>query len=235
MATRVRLRRGTTAEHASFTGVVGELTVDTDRNTVKLHDGSTAGGLELLRTDKDRGWTRSEHFLNDDAWTKNNKEDLKRIEVHVWGGGGGGADDTNGGSGGGSGGYGYRVIDISEIATQNVTVTIGSGGAAGSGGGDGSAGAATSFGSFISANGGAAGVAGAAAVGGDPGNVSGTNVINMGGFAGQPGASGTYGAGGGPGGKKGNAEGYRGGGGGAGAGAGAQGSVLVYEIYGEVE
>lgn len=42
-------RRGTTAQHASFTGLLGELTVDTDKDTVVVHDGSTAGGFPLVR------------------------------------------------------------------------------------------------------------------------------------------------------------------------------------------
>lgn len=231
MATRVRLRRGTTAEHSSFTGALGELTVDTNRKTVKLHDGATAGGLELLRTDKDRGWTRSEHFINNGSWTKNNKEDLKRIEVHVWGGGaGGGASAYQGG--GGSGGYGYRVIDISEIATQNVSVTIGTGGAAGNSGN------ASSFGSYISANGGTAGGSTNGYAGGPGGSITGTNALNMGSFTGLSGDGSAHsGAGGGPGGgcpaTSQAAAGYRGGGGGA-TQSGAQGSIIIYEIYGEV-
>lgn len=42
--TQLRLRRGTTAEHANFTGAQGELTVDTDKNALVLHDGATQGG-----------------------------------------------------------------------------------------------------------------------------------------------------------------------------------------------
>lgn len=42
-------RRGTTAQHASFTGLLGELTVDTDKDVVVVHDGSTAGGFPLAR------------------------------------------------------------------------------------------------------------------------------------------------------------------------------------------
>lgn len=41
---QVQLRRGTTAQHGSFTGAQGELTVDTDKNALVLHDGATAGG-----------------------------------------------------------------------------------------------------------------------------------------------------------------------------------------------
>jgi len=48
MATELRLRRGTTAEHENFTGAQAEVTVDTDKNTVIVHDGSTAGGYPVL-------------------------------------------------------------------------------------------------------------------------------------------------------------------------------------------
>ena len=51
MSTAVQRRRGTTAEHATFTGAVGETTVDTTKDTVVVHDGSTAGGFPLLRED----------------------------------------------------------------------------------------------------------------------------------------------------------------------------------------
>ena len=46
---QVKLRRGTTAQHAGFTGAEGEVTVDTDKDTVVVHDGSTAGGHELRK------------------------------------------------------------------------------------------------------------------------------------------------------------------------------------------
>lgn len=42
-------RRGTTSQHASFTGLNAELTVDTDKKTVVVHDGSTAGGIPLAK------------------------------------------------------------------------------------------------------------------------------------------------------------------------------------------
>ena len=43
----IQFRRGTTTEHNSFTGLVGEVTVDTTKKTVVVHDGSTAGGYAL--------------------------------------------------------------------------------------------------------------------------------------------------------------------------------------------
>lgn len=42
-------RRGTTANHASFTGLAGELTVDTSKNAVVVHDGATAGGFPMSK------------------------------------------------------------------------------------------------------------------------------------------------------------------------------------------
>jgi hypothetical protein len=44
MAKQVRLRRGTTAQHATFTGADGEITFDTDKKCVVTHDGITPGG-----------------------------------------------------------------------------------------------------------------------------------------------------------------------------------------------
>jgi hypothetical protein len=44
MATQVQFRRGTTVQNNAFTGAQGELTVDTDLKTLRLHDGATAGG-----------------------------------------------------------------------------------------------------------------------------------------------------------------------------------------------
>ena len=50
MATQVQLRRGTTTQHSTFTGALGEVTFDTDKNTLIVHDGSTAGGHELAKS-----------------------------------------------------------------------------------------------------------------------------------------------------------------------------------------
>ena len=51
MATQVQFRRGTTAEHTSFKGADGEVTVDTSLKTVVIHDALTNGGFPLLRQD----------------------------------------------------------------------------------------------------------------------------------------------------------------------------------------
>ena len=49
MSTTIQHRRGTTAEHASFTGAVGEVTYNTTTKSVHTHDGVTAGGFPLIK------------------------------------------------------------------------------------------------------------------------------------------------------------------------------------------
>ena len=44
MALQIQLRRGTQAEHSTFTGANGEVTVDTTNKTLRVHDGVTVGG-----------------------------------------------------------------------------------------------------------------------------------------------------------------------------------------------
>ena len=51
MAKLLKLRRGTTSQHSSFTGAEGEATIDTDKDTLVVHDGSQAGGRPLARED----------------------------------------------------------------------------------------------------------------------------------------------------------------------------------------
>jgi len=51
MTTAVQRRRGTATEHSSFTGLEGEISVNTTNESVHVHDGSTAGGFELMRAD----------------------------------------------------------------------------------------------------------------------------------------------------------------------------------------
>jgi len=52
MPTQVRIRRGTTAQHATFTGADGELTFDTTKKALVTHDGATAGGSPI------EGWVK---------------------------------------------------------------------------------------------------------------------------------------------------------------------------------
>ena len=49
MARQVQLRGGTSMEHEGFVGAPREITVDTDLNTLRVHDGETLGGHELSK------------------------------------------------------------------------------------------------------------------------------------------------------------------------------------------
>ena len=51
MATQVQFRRGTAAQNNNFTGAEGELSVNLSNYSLRLHDGSTAGGYEIARKD----------------------------------------------------------------------------------------------------------------------------------------------------------------------------------------
>jgi hypothetical protein len=48
MPTVLQFRRGTTAQNNSFTGSAGELSIDTDLDVIRVHDGSHPGGYPLI-------------------------------------------------------------------------------------------------------------------------------------------------------------------------------------------
>jgi len=49
MSRQVQLRRGTAVQHQTFTGLVGELTMNTTNNSLRLHDNVLNGGHEMLK------------------------------------------------------------------------------------------------------------------------------------------------------------------------------------------
>lgn len=49
MARILQIRRGTTQQNDNFTGMPGEITFDTEANTLRVHDGATLGGHTLAR------------------------------------------------------------------------------------------------------------------------------------------------------------------------------------------
>lgn len=49
MAKALQRRRGTTAEHANFTGLEGEFTYDTTEKRIVAHDGATNGGIPMAK------------------------------------------------------------------------------------------------------------------------------------------------------------------------------------------
>ena len=51
MPDQLQLRGGTTVQHSTFTGASKEVTVDTTKKTAVVHDGSTVGGVPMMRED----------------------------------------------------------------------------------------------------------------------------------------------------------------------------------------
>ena len=62
MATQVQLRRGTTAEHSTFTGAVGEVTIDTDKDALVVHDNSQAGGYPVASLHNAQEYSATQNF-----------------------------------------------------------------------------------------------------------------------------------------------------------------------------
>lgn len=57
MAKQVKFRRGTTTETNAFTGALAEVTVDTTKDTLVVHDGAQAGGFPVAAISQPAGHT----------------------------------------------------------------------------------------------------------------------------------------------------------------------------------
>ena len=73
MAKQWQIRRGTESENNDFTGAIGEVTMDTTNNTLRVHDGTTPGGHII----GDNGYHPdlfdvkwSDHILNNAPWLR---------------------------------------------------------------------------------------------------------------------------------------------------------------------
>jgi hypothetical protein len=65
MPIQIQFRRGSSAEHETFTGAPGEITVDTTENTLRVHDGQTPGGTTWARADAVTDMTGTDYVV---AW-----------------------------------------------------------------------------------------------------------------------------------------------------------------------
>jgi hypothetical protein len=52
MSKILQIRRGSAQANNNFTGLPGEITLDTDASTIRIHDGQTIGGVPLARADQ---------------------------------------------------------------------------------------------------------------------------------------------------------------------------------------
>lgn len=67
MARIIQIRRGNTAQNDEFTGMPGEITMDTDAKTIRVHDGEKQGGYILRRADQDEA-TFDINSVPDEFW-----------------------------------------------------------------------------------------------------------------------------------------------------------------------
>ena len=228
---------------ATINALDGVTTTPTELNYV-------SGVTSAIQTQIDSisaGFSSMQVFTTSGTWTK--PAGVTKIKVTGVGGGGSGGggqtSTTSAAGGGGAGGYFVKVIDVSAISSE--TVTIGSGGAAPLVDVAGNSGTATSFGAHASGNGGSGGVqAGSGGAGGAGGTTTGGDYgitgARGGGGSGDtkkiPGGGGAspFGGQGEPhyGGASPDASGYGSGGsggyGGYGGGAGAGGIIIVEEF-----
>lgn len=223
MAKQLQLRRGTTGEHSAFTGQVGEVTIDTDKDTAVVHDYATSGGFPLLREDLNNmatgAVTAAKLATNSGTYGQTLQINNAGTAVEMGESGLVGCQVFNatgtytktagtthirvqliGGGGGGSGhaesggAGGYSEKIIAARAITTVAVTVGTGGAGVSYSSGGGNGASSSFGSHLSATGGFGANRNGGHTGGFGGVGSGGNVNTQGGGGrGHNGASGGIG------------------------------------------
>ena len=68
MSTQVQFRRGTTTQNNAFTGAAGEISVDTDLKTIRLHDGTTAGGGSTMLNNTSTQTALNKTFSTGSVW-----------------------------------------------------------------------------------------------------------------------------------------------------------------------
>ena len=69
MSTQVQFRRGTTTQNNAFTGANGEISVDTDVKTIRLHDGVTGGGAAIMLNTTTSQTALNKTFSTGSVWT----------------------------------------------------------------------------------------------------------------------------------------------------------------------
>ncbi len=84
MSKQIQIRRGTAAEHSSFTGAIGELTMDTTNKTIRVHDGTTAGGTVLAKQSEIPDLTNVDYVIETQLPTAENNYTWYRKYKSGW-------------------------------------------------------------------------------------------------------------------------------------------------------
>lgn len=84
MSRQIQFRRGSSAEHETFTGAPGEITVDTTNNTLRVHDGETPGGTTLAKRSEIPDLTPYDYVIEWQSPTANNNYTWYRKYKSDW-------------------------------------------------------------------------------------------------------------------------------------------------------
>ena len=63
MSRQIQIRRGSALEHNNFVGAIGEITMDTDNKTLRVHDGETVGGTALAKQSEIPDLTNADYVV----------------------------------------------------------------------------------------------------------------------------------------------------------------------------
>lgn len=115
MSVEVKLRRGTGAENAAFTGLAGEVTVDTTDNRLVVHDGSTAGGFPLaLESEAGGGGGGLDNVVEDLSPQLGGDLDMNSFQF---------TGGTYGFEGTASGQAAIKLYEDTDFGTNSITIT----------------------------------------------------------------------------------------------------------------
>jgi len=84
MSRQIQIRRGTATEHNSFTGAIGEITMDTTNKTLRVHDGATAGGIALAKESDIAGLSNADYVVESQNPTAENNYTWYRKYKSSW-------------------------------------------------------------------------------------------------------------------------------------------------------
>lgn len=86
MAKKLQILRGTTAQNDAYTGSIGELTMDTEKVEVRIHDGITQGGKKIGSGGANLPILThvfSDHIINDISWLRADTFSWQSGDVYV--------------------------------------------------------------------------------------------------------------------------------------------------------
>jgi hypothetical protein len=81
---QIQFRRGDAAANDNFIGAIGEVTMDTTNNTLRVHDGVTVGGITLAKQDEVPDLSTADYVIKLQAPTADNNYTWYRKYKSGW-------------------------------------------------------------------------------------------------------------------------------------------------------